>query len=289
MKNLLSIDIGGTKVRVIIYSSTHTILQEFLLPTKEYLQKRGESDLRNLFDAIKNKINETSFETVGISMNCAIHEGKIIYSSLLGGSGDWNVQEIAVNYFETSKFIIDNDVYAMAKAENTYGIGMREKNFLFVNLGTGIRVVGVVNNTLIRGEASLAGEIGLDKIWIQEANKYTEVDNALAGRGIQNLAKIVFGKEMTAEEIFTKRDEEVIAVFIKYLTQFLHTATFFYNPAVIVFAGSVTNASSKWLDRVKEAYKNFEPDFILAKDILISELPHTASLGSITLDDRESL
>ncbi|WP_036691189.1 ROK family protein [Paenibacillus tyrfis] len=55
---------------------------------------------------------------------------------------------------------VDNDVHAATGAEMMFGVGKRFKDFLYMNVGTGIAIGIVSGGILIRGAANYAGEIG---------------------------------------------------------------------------------------------------------------------------------
>lgn len=281
MKRHLSIDIGGTKVRCVIYSSSYKIIKEFSLPTQEYFHEQGVSDLESLLTIIKANLHDNYFDRLGVSINCAIKDNKIIYSSLLAGAGGLNLHEVVKKYFRFNTFLSDNDVRCMARAEKEFGIGRKYSNFLLINLGTGIRLVSVDNKTVYNGSNNLAGEISLSKIWVEEISDYISADFVTSGKGIANLSKIIFNKDQTAKEAFQNKDTEVIELFIKYLTKLILDATFMYNPEAIIFTGSLIKSKNMWLPKLKRNYLSFRTSFLIAKKITTSGLAHPASLGAI--------
>lgn len=55
---------------------------------------------------------------------------------------------------------IDNDVHAATLAEIRWGIGKEIRDFIYLNIGTGLAAGMVCNGKLVRGAANYAGEIG---------------------------------------------------------------------------------------------------------------------------------
>ena len=55
---------------------------------------------------------------------------------------------------------IDNDVKSATRAERVWGFGQISKNFIYINVGTGIAVGTVINGRQIRGSHFNAGEVG---------------------------------------------------------------------------------------------------------------------------------
>jgi glucokinase len=55
---------------------------------------------------------------------------------------------------------LDNDVHAATLAEMRWGIGTESKDFIYLNVGTGISAGLVFNGQLLRGSENFAGEFG---------------------------------------------------------------------------------------------------------------------------------
>ena len=56
--------------------------------------------------------------------------------------------------------VLDNDVHAATLAELRWGIGKETKDFIYLNIGTGLAAGLVCNGQLVRGAANYAGELG---------------------------------------------------------------------------------------------------------------------------------
>lgn len=280
----LSIDIGGTKILVIIYSQDYQALKSEIYKTSLIFKEKHLKELEILFLKIVEKFGK-NFKKVGISFNCAINKDNIIYSTLLGGEVSVNIKKICKNYFDFKEFISNNDVVCMAKAENYFGYGKKYKNYVLVNLGTGIRVVAVSDGKIIRGYKNLAGEISPLKIYLEETKNYIELDNLLAGKGLKNLTNLLSNKEVEINEEFFKdiKNKKFIKIYLKYLSKLLTKITYFYNPEVIIFSGSITKSSDYWLEDLKKFYYSKTKSVFLVKDLLISNVKNSASLGAILI------
>jgi glucokinase len=55
---------------------------------------------------------------------------------------------------------LDNDVHAATLAELSWGIGIESKDFIYLNIGTGVSAGFVFNGHLLRGADNYAGELG---------------------------------------------------------------------------------------------------------------------------------
>ncbi len=278
--NSLAIDIGGTKIAYAIYSPKLEEVYENILPTSQFFKNHKLKELNTLLEYIKKDVKISSFEKIGVSINCVIKDNKIIKSSLLTDAKNTDLKKIVEKYFTCNIFMSDNDVYSMAKAEMIFGKGRRHNSFLYINLGTGIRVVSIENKHPIRGQSNLAGEISVSNIWIEEIKENKKMDDVLAGKGVMLLAKTLKGKTYTPKEIFEKK-EEIKKVYIKYLSQFLIQAIYFFNPSAVIFGGSLTKSSKYWLPDLKK--KLIQEVFPLFKidDIIISKVNNPALKGAL--------
>lgn len=281
-KNYLSIDIGGTKILIIIYSSIFKILRKKIYKTSSVFVKKDISDLSNLFSTIANKFGN-DFKRVGISFNCAINNNWIFYSSLLGGQVSLNIKNFSAKYFNFEEFVSDNDVVCMAKAENLFGYGKKYKNFVYVNLGTGIRVAAVESGKILRGYKNLAGEISTLKIWVEEINRSLEADEMMAGKGLKNLSLILENKGVNINKVYfkNKNNTKIINLYSKYLANLFIIISQFYNPEIIVLGGSITKSYKYWFNKLKQYYYLNCRSIFLVKDIFISQIKYSASLGAI--------
>ncbi len=217
IQSILSIDIGGTKVQIIQYSLNLEILKEVVLSTANYFEKKNSSELEELFKDISLQFQDTNFETLGISFNCALYNNKVVYSSLLSGGEGTDLELLCSKFFTFKNFKAENDVVCMANAELKRGLGQKYKNFLFVNLGTGLKVVNCNEGNLTLGYRGTAGEISQKEIWVSELNEYIKADNLTSGKGIQNRIRVILDiegykekREKTLEDLAEKVAKTVI-------------------------------------------------------------------------------
>lgn len=280
MKPLLSIDIGGTKIRIILYNKDYKVLRKIDLSTGDYFAKPKPAQLSLLLRAVERFLDQKTFDKVGLSIKGHIKNNVLMYSTLLGGRVEINLRNLAKKYFNFIDFTSDNDVICMAKAELKFGVGLTTKSFALVNLGTGIRIVSVDKNQIIRGYNNVAGEVSLEKLWLPNLMTYKSYTELLSGSGIVSLTKKL-GKSQLSPEEFFKTGGPVLELYLTYLSSFLHTVSYFYNPEKIVFTGSLTKSSKYWLPKTRKLYKKVELPFCLAKELLVSKIEYPASLGAV--------
>lgn len=109
---------------------------------------------------------------------------------------------------------IDNDVKSATRAERVWGFGQISKNFVYVNVGTGIAAGIVVNGRQIRGSHFNAGEVGHVRAALNVGVKCccgrTDCVEAIAsGLGMDQCARLLKDRYETALHIPSEKDGRV--------------------------------------------------------------------------------
>lgn len=91
---------------------------------------------------------------------------------------------------------IDNDVKAATRAERHFGFGQISKNFIYINVGTGIAAGFVVNGRQIRGSHFNAGEVGHTQVGVNlglrcGCGRYDCVEQIASGIGFDRCARML--------------------------------------------------------------------------------------------------
>ena len=101
---------------------------------------------------------------------------------------------------------IDNDVKSATRAERVWGVGQFSKNFIYINIGTGIAVGTVVNGRQIRGSHFNAGEAGHMTVGVNVGvecccGRKDCVEAIASGSGFDSCARLLKDKYETRLEI----------------------------------------------------------------------------------------
>lgn len=157
----LAIDVGGTNIRAALVERDTSIRASARRP----IDKSG-------VDALLAAIGDCAAEAlaavpagspvagIGVAMKGFVDHrtGVMVASANLG------LKNVPVRGFLSDRFghptWVDNDVHAATIGEIQYGAGRRYRDFLYVNVGTGIAAGLVVDGRLVRGAANLSGELG---------------------------------------------------------------------------------------------------------------------------------
>ncbi len=284
MKNCLAIDIGGSKIEICRFNDKCEIISSKKLNTKKFSIGSVE-----FLEEIKTLIRENlddSICKIGISFNCVVKKGVVLYSSLLGGEINFDIEGEFLKEFNLPVKLM-NDVNAMALAESVFGKGSNVESFVLLNLGTGIRPSFVTNNVIIEGCRGNFGEISQRELLIPEFDGLIKNDDLISGKGISNIYKKISKKDKDAYEIFElcRQDDRdalgALTIFRKYLASFLQDISYFYNPERIILNGSLKKASDLFLPQVINTYRENTLEIFHFKDMVISDIDHSACLGVI--------
>lgn len=195
-KLTLGIDFGGSKIL------TGLITQDG--NTKKYRKvetpdKKSKSSILNLtFNSLhelleKEHLTMKDILGIGVAAPGLVDEKK----GILLYAPNWNIRNFPLKTILKKKFPIPvkiaNDINAAATGEVLFGHGIRERNFFWMTISTGIGGAIVINKKVISGDRGLAGEIG--HTIVDESGPICSCGNngclesIASGPGILNMAK----------------------------------------------------------------------------------------------------
>lgn len=161
METYLGMDLGGTKLLIGEIDQDGQILRSREYPTGFKTQKETfEHLMADLKDYRTEMGLSDHLAAAGIGLLGTSDYDRGIWRSLGHLAGD-NIplgeilsQELGV------PAALDNDVHSAAVAELLWGHGRRTKDFIYLNVGTGLAAGIVADGRLIRGAHNISGEVG---------------------------------------------------------------------------------------------------------------------------------
>jgi len=256
---ILSLDIGGSKIRIAEVSGTK-------------IKNRKESKTPKKKKEILNKIAEliSSYKKptrICVSIAGFEHNGVIINSR----NTDINsvpLKKILKNKFKIPVYI-GNDANCAGLAELNYGAGKGKSNFILLTLGTGIGGAIIINKQLYRGNGA-AGEIGS---MIIEGGKIFE--HLASGNASTAFANKMGLPKISSRELELKanaRNKKALAVYNKighYLGLGLANLAYIFDPEAFILGGGFTRVKHIHPPTKKSFNKFYElspkPSIIKAK------------------------
>lgn len=293
MKYCFGVDIGGTTVKLGLFTTDGEIVDKWEIKTRT--ENQGEAVLPDIAEALKEKLEEKKIgrdevEGIGVGVPAPVDaEGVVQNTANLG----WGYKEVKREMEELSgmRAEIGNDANVAALGEMWLGAGKGRKNIVMVTLGTGVGGGIIIDGKPLVGAHGAGGEIG------HLCVNYEETDHCGCGNtgcleqyasatGITRLANIRLAKddaksvlreqEVSAKTVFDAVKagdavaKEIAEEFGKYLGHAMANLAAVADPSAIVIGGGVSKAGEVLIEYVEKNFKertffaNKDTEFVLA-------------------------
>lgn len=212
MASYLGVDIGGTKIALLIAKPTDagaeaggTAAERGIeIAAREAEVTRGVAGPDAAIDWIVETARRLSeahgrFDRIGISCGGPLDTsgGRILSPPNLPGWDDVPITDVLTERLGAPARLM-NDADAGAIAEHRFGAGRGTRNMVFLTFGTGIGAGIILNGSVYEGSSGAAGEIGHVRLssWGPVGyGKTGSVEGFCSGGGIAQLAKLLLLEE----------------------------------------------------------------------------------------------
>ena len=289
MKYCFGVDVGGTTIKLGLFTEKGEILDKWEIKTRK--ENHAEAVLPDIAEALEQKLQEKAIDKkdvcgIGIGLPAPVtKEGVVMQTANLG----WGYKEVRRELEELSgmKVAAGNDANMAALGEMWLGAGGGADNMLLVTLGTGVGGGAIVDGRPLVGANGASTEIGHICVNYKDlkrcgCGKTGCLEQYASATGIARLAKQRLAKDdkpsilrkkadNTAKDVFdaVKAGDEVadeIAVeFGNYLGHALANIAVVCDPTVFVIGGGVSKAGEILFKYIEKAY--MEKAFFANKDI----------------------
>ena len=269
----LGIDIGGTKTSIgIVNLQNGKILTKKIIPSKKY-----KNDNKNLEFIVKTSlelIKDKNIKKIGIGVPELINNNGIIKGNY---NFNWNNRNL-INYFPNNLNVkVDSDVRCHLRAEKFYGLAKKYKNFIYINIGSGLSYAQFSNNKINSGGNGYAIHFASSQIYLYDWKKNKKLsiipEEYYSGKDILKIEK-KFKNIQKRKKVLINVSESIGSL----IASLINTV----DPHRIVLGGGVI-VNNIFL---KNNIIKFTRKYILAKDakkikILVSKFKdNTGILGS---------
>ena len=159
--NFVAVDIGGTKVSIVLFSD-NKIIRQIKLETNP-IEKPTINNPNLIADNIIDAILKLNLETnqIGIATTGVINDGNwsVLNKKILGEFYNFPLCRYIENKLNTPVFAI-SDTEAAALGELKFGAGIKLSEFFYITVSTGVGGAMVLNNQLYSKSPNLAGAFG---------------------------------------------------------------------------------------------------------------------------------
>ena len=264
-KNILAIDIGGTKIASALVSLERNSFKIFDYQ-KIKTPKNKKEFIQKIIELTVYYKQGNSFDKIGIGIAGQVNDknGVVKYVPNIKFLKNLDLKEIIENAAK-KKAAINNDVKCFALAENKFGKLREHKDAVYLTVGTGIGGAIEVNGKLYNGENNTAGEFG--HLVIVYNGKKCGCGNRgcweqyASGNAIEKLYFEFYGKKKKAKEIAldsvkgSEKDKRVIKKSASYLAAGFVSIINAINPEIIIVGGSAVKQKEILDLAVKEVRK----------------------------------
>lgn len=294
MKYCFGVDIGGTTVKIGLFTTEGELLEKWEIKTRT--ENHGEAILPDVAESLQNKMQEKNIQKsevdgIGIGIPAPVMEDGVVQKTANLG---WGYKEVTREMKELTGLPVaaGNDANMAALGEMWLGAGKGQKNMIMVTLGTGVGGGIIVNGKPLAGSHGAGGEIG--HFCVNEEETETCgcgntgcLEQYASATGISRLARrrlerddspsSLRGSEISAKAVFDALKEgdavakEIVEEFGSYLGHALAAIAVITDPSVIVIGGGVSKAGEILLEYVekyfheKVFFANQDTRFVLAQ------------------------
>ncbi|EEH96690.1 MULTISPECIES: ROK family protein [Clostridium] len=285
-KYIIGIDIGGTNIRAALLDEERNIIEKIKIENR--VKKGPEYNLDKIINHINSNWKDRNIKGIGVGSPgpLDIKNGIILKAPNLQGWDNFNVKK----YFEEKtslKTEVNNDANVAGLAEAMIGSAKGAESVFYITVSTGVGGALIIDNKIINGANSFAGEIC--NLIINE-DKYSHsglvqggLEGQCSGPNISRQATDLLGKHIDTPEVFElyKNNDNSIKSLINGVCENLSIGISniisVVDPEVIVLGGSVILYNKELLEvitkKVKEKVINKD-----AVDIRIAEIGDDAGL-----------
>ncbi|MEO0109357.1 MAG: ROK family protein [candidate division WOR-3 bacterium] len=257
----IGIDIGGTNTKIGLVAKGK-IEKKRVIPT----EKEPKSAILSLVSAIREIASQEEIATVGIGCAGLIDHKKGIVRTP-PNLPKWHNFPLKRELEKRLKIpvFVGNDVNACALGEYYYGLGKGKRNIFVLTIGTGVGGGIISDGELILGENFAAGEFGHTLIFPEgkrcQCGNRGCLEAYIGEKGIRQMAKILFGKEFSPEEISfwaKRKDKRAIEIIEKvgyYLGLALVNVIHLFDPEIIIIGGGISGFGRTLLEATRKTIK----------------------------------
>jgi len=158
----IGIDLGGTKTLGLLLDEADTVLARTVTPTDASGNEAVQAGILDVLRWLTRKAAEQNVEVTAIGVGAPGFIDADL--GVMADASNLQVRNLPlVNGIESAlglPAVLVHDVRAAALAEGRVGAARGAKNFVYINVGTGIAAGFVFDGVLYAGDGGRAGEIG---------------------------------------------------------------------------------------------------------------------------------
>ena len=303
MKYCFGIDIGGTTVKIGLFSEAGELLDRWEIPTR-----KGNDPaelLKDVKDSLENCMQEKDMvkeDVLGIGMAAPgpVTADGVLQNAVNIGWGSMKLGEEAEKIIGIFPVRIGNDARVAALGEAAFGAGRNAESMLMVTLGTGVGGGTVLHGKILTGVSGVAGEIGHMTIDLYETEfcgcgKKGCLEQYASTTGMVRVAE-KFLQERTEDSVLREKEkmsakdlwdaakngdplaDEITDFVCIRLGMAIANAIYLVDTEMVVIGGGVSSAGQLLLEKVEKAYQERVFAHSRNKKFVLAELGNGAGI-----------
>ncbi|MBQ4563095.1 MAG: ROK family glucokinase [Lachnospiraceae bacterium] len=303
MKTCIGIDVGGTTVKLGIFTEDGTLLEKWEIPTR--IENGGKNILPDIADAVLEKLREKDIpaeEILGAGIGvpgAMMPDGQVAMCVNLGWR-DLNPARELEKLLKGIPVKGGNDANVAALGEYWQGGGKGYNSVAMATLGTGVGCGIILNGEVMVGSKGMGGELGHFPVNRQETERcncggYGCLELYSSATGLVRLAKrhmaasdeasVLREKDtLTAKDVLDAAKagdclaDSVVDEAMDYLALGLTYVSYTVDPEVYVIGGGVSKAGEFLLDKIRKHYEGYVKPREKAAKITLATLGNDAGI-----------
>lgn len=308
-KICIGVDIGGTTVKIGLFSEAGNMEKQWEIPTRK--EEQGKYILGDVAASIRETVTKCGYTMdavlgIGIGVPGPVVDEKKVLGCVNVGWGIFDVAEQMKKLTGVSNIKVGNDANVAALGEMWKGGGKGYTSIIMVTLGTGVGGGVIINEKILTGSNGAAGEIGHITVKLEETDtcncgKKGCLEQYASATGIVKEAKralaatdepsVLREKELlTAKDIFdaAKAGDALSQQMVENLCRILGLALAHIaqvvDPQAFVIGGGVSKAGSIITETTEKYYNEYVMKPLKGKNFCLATLGNDAGIyGSAKL------
>lgn len=301
---IFGVDIGGTTVKLGLFSGEGDLLENWEIPTN--IQDNGTHILPDVVGSISEKMAQKRISTEQVAGIGFGFPGPVTPEGVVTHCDNLDLDRLDVKDSMSrlmpgiAKIAVENDANVAALGELQQGGGKGYNSAVMFTLGTGVGGGVVLDGSIFPGINGAAGEVGHITVELDETEpcgcgKRGCLEQYASANGIVRLAKRMLSgcdtpsrlREMatfTAKDIcdLAREGEEMASAILdrcgKYLGLAMSYVSCTVDPQVYIVGGGMSRAGTILTDAIQKYYRKFAYYPSMETPIVLAELGNDAGI-----------